>query len=239
MKRLAYALALLATAATAQDVEQVTVYGGNLSGFWQVEGPSWMQMTLMGHVTWGPMRQGFCRIDRDAEGYVTHCFRQKGQGGTLAVDGTHFHLAWGSMLARLVYDGEVTSATRFDGHFAAKLMGIALTDPDLSQGRKIAPKTDAPDDAGKVAVLRALLAGETVAHDPALDDSIAAARDLKLGKLESISFLGRQMQAGTEGPKKVGDPTYLAAYAVEFAAGETLCWLHQDDDGKIAAFQCS
>jgi hypothetical protein len=185
------------------------------------------------------MRQGFCRIDRDAEGYATHCFRQKGQGGTLAVDGTHFHLAWGSMLARLVYDGEVTSSTAFNGHFAAKLMGIAITDPDPSQGHKIAPDPAVADGAGKAGVLRALLAGETVAHDPAMDDAIAAARVLMLGKLESVSYLGRQIEAGKERPGQQADQTYLAAYAVEFADGETLCWLHQDDDGKLAAFQCS
>ena len=40
MKRLALALLLLATAAPAQDVEQVTVYGGSLSGFWHVTGPA-------------------------------------------------------------------------------------------------------------------------------------------------------------------------------------------------------
>ena len=34
-------------------------------------------------------------------------------------------------------------------------------------------------------------------------------------------------------------PNYFAAYAVEFADGERMCWLHQDDDGKLAAFQCS
>lgn len=26
---------------------------------------------------------------------------------------------------------------------------------------------------------------------------------------------------------------------VKYADGERICWLHQDDDGKLAAFQCS
>ena len=34
-------------------------------------------------------------------------------------------------------------------------------------------------------------------------------------------------------------PNYFAAYAVEFADGERLCWLHQDEDGELAAFQCA
>jgi hypothetical protein len=33
MKRIAMALLLLATAAPAQEIERVTVYGGSLSGF--------------------------------------------------------------------------------------------------------------------------------------------------------------------------------------------------------------
>ena len=69
---------------------------------------------------------------------------------------------------------------------------------------------------------------------------IPAARGLKLGAIQSVSFLGRQALPGKEGPKTTAaDPTYLAAYAVEFADGEALCWLHQDDDGKLAAFRCA
>jgi hypothetical protein len=241
MKRLALALLLLTAAAPAQEVEQVTVYGGNLSGFWRVMGPSSLAIHLFGKVEWGALRPAYCRIDHDGEGYASHCF---GRGdterqGALETDGKHFHLAWGSMLARLVYDGEVTSSTGFEGHFAAKLVGIAVTDPDLSKGDKIAIGDGTPDGAGKVNLLRAVLNGEPIAHDPALDANIAAARELKLGRIETIGFLGRQFRPGPEGPKHPPDPDYLAAYAVEFADGETLCWLHQDDDGKLAAFQCS
>ncbi len=237
MKRIALAFLLLASAAPAQDIEQVTVYGGNLSGFWKVTGPSWLQITLLGKVNWGTMRSGLCRIGHDHEGYDTHCFRQKGSGGTLEVDGSHFHLAWGSMLARLVYDGEVSSANQFHGHFAAKLMGISITDPDMSDGSKIALDDKATDEAGKAGLLRALLDGETVAHDTALDDAIAAARTDRPGTRESIIFLGRQ--AGPGGPNVTPAPDYLAVYAVEYAQGERICWLHTDDDGKLAAFQCS
>ena len=239
MKRLALALLLAASPAPAQDVEQVTVYGGNLSGFWHVTGPSWLQMTLFGHVTWGPLRGAYCRLSHDTDGYTSHCPGQgAGRGGTLSVDGTHFHLAWGTMLARMVYDGEVTSATAFSGHFAAKLMGIPITNPDVSEGTKILTDAATPDGAGKAPLLRAVLAGETIAHDPKLDAAIAAARADQPGKLERIMFLGRQVGPHSEGPKTVGDQTYLAAYAVEYGDGERICWLH-DDDGKLAAFECS
>jgi hypothetical protein len=236
MTRVALALLLLATAAPAQEVEQVTVYGGNLSGFWHVTGPSWLQMTLFGKVTWGPLINRICRIGHDHEGYDTHCYYQKGNGGTLEVDGSHFHLAWGTMLARMVYDGEVTSATAFRGHFAAKLMGISITDPEVSEGRKIALDPAASDAAGKAGLLRAVLNGEAVPHDPKLDTDIAAARADRLGAIQQILYLGLQDKGA--GPTIAALPDYFAAYAVEFADGERLCWLHTYDDGKLAAFQC-
>jgi hypothetical protein len=236
MKRIALALLLLATAAPAQEVEQVTVYGGNLSGFWHVNGPSWLQMNLFGKLTWGPLHGAICRIGHDHEGYDTHCFYQKGSGGTLEVDGSHFHLAWGSMLARMVYDGEVTSATAFHGHFAAKLMGIPITDPDVSDGNKISLDPATPDAAGKAGVLRAVLNGEAEAHDPKLDEVIAAARADRPGAMQQIIYLG--MQGKAAGPKVAAVPDFLAVYAVEYADGERICWLHTEDDGKLAAFQC-
>ncbi|HKU65456.1 MAG TPA: hypothetical protein VJQ06_10385 [Rhizomicrobium sp.] len=236
MKRAVLALLLMALPSAAQEVEQVTVYGGSLSGFWHVNGPSWLQMNLFGKTTWGPLRGAICRIGHDHEGYNTHCFNQKGSGGTLEVDGSHFHLAWGSMLARMVYDGEVTSATAFHGHFAAKLMGIPITNPDVSDGNKIALDPATPDAAGKAGLLRAVLNGEAVAHDPKLDEVIAAARADRPGAMQQIFYLG--MQGKAAGPEVAAVPDFLAVYAVEYADGERICWLHQDDDGKLAAFQC-
>lgn len=237
MKCVALAALLLALPAPAQEVEQVTVYGGSLSGFWHVTAPSWLQMNLFGKVNWGPLTDRICRIGHDREGYDTHCYDQKGNGGMLEVDESHFHLAWGSMLARMVFDGEVTSATAFHGHFAAKLMGIAITDPDSSEGSKIALDPAASDAAGKAGLLRAVLNGEAVPHDPKLDDPMAAARADLPGTLQQIIYLGRQNKGA--GPTIAGVPDYFAVYAVEFADGERLCWLHQDDDGKLAAFQCA
>ena len=236
MKRIALALLLIASHAPAQEIEQVTVYGGNLSGFWHVSGPSWLQMTFLGKITWGPLHGSICRIGHDHEGYDTHCFYQKGSGGTLEVDDSHFHLAWGTMLARMVYDGEVTSATAFHGHFAAKLVGIAITDPEVSEGSKIALDPAASDKAGKAGLLRTLLNGGPVSHDPKLDEAIAAARTDRPGAMEQIIYLGMQDKAA--GPKVAAVPDYLAVYAVEYADGERVCWLHTEDDGKLGAFQC-
>lgn len=235
MKHIVLAL-LLVTAAPAQEVEQVTVYGGSLTGFWHVTEPSWFQVGLFGKVAWGPLIDRICRIGHDREGYDTHCYYQKGSGGALAVDGTHFHLAWGTTLARIVFDGEVTSTTAFRGHSALKVMGIAVTDPDLSQGRKIALDPAAPDAADKAGVMRALLNGETVAHDPKLEKAIATARASRSGVPQQIIYIGQQDKGA--GPTIAAVPNYFAVYAVEYADGERLCWLHQDDDGTLKAFQC-
>jgi hypothetical protein len=239
MKHFLLAFLLLAGTAPAQEVEQVTVYGGSLSGFWRVEAVSGIQVNWLGHVTWGPLRQVWCRLDHGADGYANHCFASTSKGGGLEQDGRHFHMAMGSALMRLTYDGEVTSSTSREGHYAVKLMGLTVTNPALAHSTKFVPRSDAPDEAGKAQVVRSILNGDTVAHDASLDADIAVARGLKLGTIQSVSFLGRQFMPGKDGPKTATpDLNYLAAYAVEFADGEALCWLHQDDGGKLAAFRC-
>ena len=239
IKRLALAALLLAPPASAQQTEQVTVYGVSFTGYWQIEGPGWFQKSP-GHVSWGPLRKVWCRIDHGADGYASHCFASgAGGSGTLDQDGRHFHLAWGSTPTPQMFDGEVTSPITLEGHHAINVMGITVATRVPEHGRKVVPIPDATDDAGKRELVRAVLGGKTVAHDAALEADIAAARKLGLGKLESISFLGRQMMSGKDGPHTPADQNYLAVYAVEFADGEALCWLHQDDDGKLAAFRCA
>ena len=240
MKRFLLAFHLVTASARAQEVEQVTVFGGSFTGFWQFEHPGWFQKGTAGHATWGPLRLVWCRIDHGNNGYSSHCFASgAGASGTLEEDGRHFHLAWRSALTQQMFDGEVTSSTTLEGHHAIKEMGITVATTVLEHGRKVAPMPDVMDDAGKSELVRAVLGGETVAHDAALEADIAAARNLKLGRLESISFLGRQMMTGKDGPNIRPDENYLAVYAVQFADGEALCWLHQDEDGKLATFRCA
>jgi len=56
------------------------------------------------------------------------------------------------------------------------------------------------------------------------------------GALQQIIYLGLQDKGS--GPTVAAVPHYFAAYAVEYADGERLCSLHQDDDGKLGAFRC-
>jgi len=233
VKRLTLALLLFATSTSAQDVEHVTVYGVNLSGFWQTESPGWFRMSMFGNVTWGPLRQVWCRIGYSVTGYVSHCYRGDASVvGQLEQDARHFQLAGGAFV------GEVTSATTYEGHHAIKVLGVSVATKDLEHGRKETPMPDAADNAGKREVVRGVLGGQAVAHDASLEADIAGARSLKLGKLQSISFLGRQMMPGKDGPDTPADQNYLAAYAVQFSDGEAICWVHQDENGKLAAFRC-
>jgi hypothetical protein len=224
----------LVAPAAAQQIETVTVYGGSLSGIWKVGSPSSVGISLFGSATWGPLQPVFCRIDYDSDGYATHCYGPgiRGGGGALEMDKQHFHLAWGTMMARFVFDGAVDSATHFSGHFAIKFVGIPIHDPDLSEGTKIGIKPDAPDTGGKAQLLRSILEGGAPPHDAALQDNFAAAHALSLGKIEVIAWLGQM--SGRDHP----DPAYLTVYAVEFEQGERLCALHQMPDGRLDAFQC-
>jgi hypothetical protein len=232
------AFVLLTASARAQEVEQVTVYGGNLSGFWHIDAAIVLGVGTFGKVTWGPFRQVWCRFDHGADGYSDHCFGGTSKGGALDADARHFHMTAGTAMMRLIYDGEVTSATSIEGHYSIKLIGVSVTNPELAHGTKALPRPDAPDEAGKAQLVRSALAGEAIPHNAALDADIGAARGLNLGAIQHISFLGYQKMAGKDAAN-TADPNYLAAYAVEFARGQALCWLHQDEDGKLAAFRCA
>jgi hypothetical protein len=196
-------------------------------------------MSMFGNVSWGPLQQFWCRLDHGSDGYANHCFANSSKGGRLEQDARRVHFTGGSALTRVAFDGEVTSATSIEGHYSVKLMGITVTNPALARRTKFMPRPDAADEAGKAQVVRSVLNGDAVAHDAALDANIAQARALKLGPIQSVSFLGRQMMPPKDGDKKTSDANYLAAYAVGFANGEALCWLHQDDDGKLTAFRCA
>ena len=238
VKRFLLAFLLVTASTRAQEVEQVTVYGSSLSGFWHIDAATVLGIGMLGNVTWGPLRQVWCRFDHAADGYSNHCFASSSKGGALEQDARHFHMAGGSALMRLTYDGEVTSTASIEGHYTIKVMGVPVTNPALAHGTKFLPRSDVPDEVGKAQLVRSVLGGDAVQHDVALDANIATARRLNLGAIQSVIFLGGQMMAGKDAAKAT-DQSYLAAYAVEFANGQALCWLHQDEDGKLTASRCA
>src|SRR3982750_4200076 len=109
--------ALLPVAAFAQapPFETVEVNGSALVGVWRIGFPASGQINMFGRVTWGPMQGNFCRVEQSAHGLTANCFPYPGQDGAVSLDGSHFHMAWGSMMARLYMDGAMPFSGGFDG----------------------------------------------------------------------------------------------------------------------------
>ena len=183
---------------------------------------------------WGPPGDSFCRIEQTEGELAFHCLAM-GQG-TAAITGNHIHLAWGSMMARLVIDADFQSDSSFAGHAAAKLAGISIEDPGPSTSAKINPAPGAADKGGKL--LQTIVSDGLVhvPHDPKVKDSPALQEPNKLGSAQAFIYLGQQPRSGPPGTDL---PDFFAVYAVEFDNGERICGLHQRDDGMLDAFQCA
>ena len=240
--------------ATAQDkpVESVTVYGSTLVGVWRAGLPLYAgKASIFSPLIWGPLRDTFCRITPRQNDLEASCLQLFGQNPTVTTDGTHVHFAMGTMMARLVMDGDLVSAEHIRGHFQAKLVGIALEDSAVSEIIGVTPDPATSDKGGKAALLRRIL--EEGLSDVPYDDAaigmwwhgqIAAVP--KLGAVRTIAYLGQETYWGTppppEGAKnwhaRPDRPDFFSVYLVDFADGERLCGLHQRDDGVLDGFHC-
>jgi hypothetical protein len=224
---------LLVLPAAAQDIESVTVSANAALGIWKITHPHALTKAgLFGDWKWERRRDSFCRIEQAGSEMAFHCLYM-GEG-TVTVSGNRIHLAWGSMMARLVIDGEFQSGSSFAGHSAAKLAGISVEDPAISSGAKIATAADAADKGGKSNLLRTVVADLTlVPHSPDLKDSPAL--PATLGRAQTFIYLGQQ---AIDFPGRK-DAEVLTVYAVEFENGERICGLHQDDNGTLDALRCA
>mgnify|MGYP001556562019 CR=1 FL=1 len=226
---------LLVLPAAAQPVESVTVTANALLGIWKVTCPHALGKSgFFGDWKWDTARDGFCRVGQGQGELTFHCLSMG--AGTASLSGTHVHLAWGSMMARFVIDGEFQSQSNFAGHAAAKLAGISIEDPGPSSGVKIDPQTRAADEGGKADLLRAILSGglSQVPHDLRMKDALPDRASL--GRAQAVSHLGQQAKYGLPGK----EPTdFLTVYAIEFDNGERICGLNQRDGGSFDAFQCA
>jgi hypothetical protein len=224
---------LLIVPAVAQDVESVTVRANAVLGIWKITHPHALAKAgLFGDWKWERRRDSFCRIEQAGSGMAFHCLSM-GEG-TVTVSGNRIHLAWGSMMARLVIDGEFQSDASFSGHSAAKLAGITIEDPAISSGARIATTAGAADKGGESNLLRTAVSDfALIPHSPAVKDSPALSA--ALGRAQAFIYLGQQ-PFDLPGRENVG---LLAVYAIEFDNGERICGLHRDDDGMLDAFRCA
>ncbi len=233
-------------AVPAQVPETVVVEGGTLSGVWKISTPDFFSLSISQKAQFGPMEDEFCRIEQGDGELLVHCLGPHfySRDGTLRFSGTKIHLAWGSVLLRMVIDGTLQSSSAFAGTFAFKLSGIVHRNPMPTIGTKLTLSATAPDTAGKSALLERLL-GElangplAAPHDDAAmkrnaeDIDLPTPGDLQaLGAVKAVIHLGGM----PGGDRNVAD--FFSVYDVEFVNGERICGLHQRDDGTLDGLVC-
>jgi hypothetical protein len=162
----------------------------------------------------------------------------------------NLHLAWGTMMARIVVDAKLAGTKAFSGVYALKLTGIRHDAAMPAIGQRLIVSETAPDAAGQaklVSMTLAQLAGGTplpqndvlvrqyLGVQPNTPTEIQA-----LGKLAAVIYLGEGSQR--QWPGKRGDPApppiLFSVYQVEFANGQRLCAVHLGGDGALNGFLC-
>lgn len=220
--------------AQAQLAETVTVNEATLTGLWKIAVPNGFSINLAQHVSFLPMKNIFCRITQSGSAFDIHCInRGYSRSGSGTISGNKVHIAWGSMMARMVIDG-MRSGSDIDGHFAFKLSGISHEDSEPSHSERLAPPIAGADRGGKEALLKAVLEGRPVPRDnAAILKNGGTTNPETLGAVQVVAYLGQSPRLGGG-----ADPEFFTVYAVEFDNGERLCGLHQRDDGTLDAFHC-
>jgi hypothetical protein len=245
MMRNAAAFLLLLPAPTAvladTPTETVVVDASTLTGVWKIAKPSYVQKEgFFGALKWGPLQEQYCRIGQQG-GLTLNCLPGP-KDGAVTIEGTHIHLAWGTMMARLALDGTLQSSNHFQATYEIKLAGVSFTDSEKSTGVKLSIAPTARDKNAEAALLRTILTDGMagVPHDDAaIQKAAPTSGDMqKLGAIQDIAYLGQQAPlAGPPGAKQ-DKVDYFSVYAVEFESGERICGLHQQADGVLDAFLC-
>ena len=168
--RKTFLLALLLTSlpAAAQPVETVTVRDAALTGLWKIAVPSGFGIDILQRARFLSMTNIFCRIAQSGPTFKIDCLDGGySRSGTGTIEGNIVpHIARGSMMARMVIDGE-RAGNAIDGHFVFKLSGISHEDADLSHSERLMPSAVGPDGGEKSALLKAVLEGQSAPLDKA------------------------------------------------------------------------
>ncbi len=227
--------------------ETVQVEGDALTGLWTLSAPESASVSLLGKVTFGPMQDHLCRMERAPKGFSAHClgwdfhnFHVDGQ-----LDGSKVHLAGGMMLLRIVVDGDLQSSTGFTGTMGAKVFGIRVDNPEPMKASKLTVAAATPDAAGFGKALAASLNAIADAPDGAPRSLAATKRGHRnresltpellrsLGPVQTVLYL-----ADVPRGARKGEGQDVSIYAVEFAHGERLCAVdkeHGIDSGIVCA----
>jgi hypothetical protein len=162
---------------------------------------------------------------------------------TVTAANNHVHFAWGTMMLRMVLDGELQDMGHFHGHFQLKISGITYESPATYDAVRVLPDADATDRADAGELLRRILDqgffGMPQSAD-AIKKNDTALILPKLGAVQAIAYLGQETKPSPPATKPVrSQPDFFSVYFVRFAQGERLCGLHQRADGMLDAFRCA
>ena len=238
---LAFGGCFAAAAAQTPDLETVLVQSNSLDGIWKITAPTYSGGLSLLHGFRGPLRKMqnvLCRIT----GRTVRCIGPSLMvEGTVSLDGSAAHFAWGSAMARPVIDAKFSSTVQFSGDFVFKLSGIAYTAPDPASGAKLNLAALASADDPLARLLSAVVQGER----PELLDLTSKDVQLptqdalrSLGAVQSIVSLGESGDfLAAKDPRALMTTDYKV-FDVEFANGERLCGLRVRADGKIDGFKC-
>jgi hypothetical protein len=234
----------------ASPIETVESNGlDTLTGTWKIAFP---EMVLNDSYRWSQANETFCRVTHDGgdEASIVCLAGGAGRSGSATLEKKNLHIAWGSMMARMVIDTKLESTSTFSGIFGLKLTGIQHDAATPAIGQRFTVPETAPDTAGHAALVSATLAqlaagGALPANDAIARSYLGAqpntpAEIQALGKLEVILYLGESSQQ--RWPAKKDDPPppplLFSVYQAEFANGERLCAIHLGGDGALDGFLC-
>jgi hypothetical protein len=240
------------SAAQAGEAPEIVRVDGQpvMSGVWRILRPASASVTTFEDAKFGPMVPGYCRIWQSENDLETHCVGPSFLwDGTGQIESGKLHLAWGSMMLRMIVDGTLRSPTKFDGLFSLKVSGVVYSDSDPAGGTKVDLSNAKPDNsASAVLLLKALSEIEagalTEPHDAAALRHRASMEDASPPVADDFKDLGAPLTAFYLGHSDMWDADkrhadFFTAYSVEFANGERVCEIHQTDAGVLDGLICA
>jgi hypothetical protein len=253
MKRFALIALLAATSALAQDtqLETVTARGRSLVGVWHGTLAQSAFRGLFGNLTGiTPMKLGqlvpvYCRIAPVQGELEIFCHQFGSLGRVTNTDGIVRIVG-----SRMSFQGEQPDVNTLRGRYRSRSwLGLSKASPTIAEAVRVVPQADAPDGAGKTALLRQILESGLTAvpqDAQAMKNNRSRLTVPQVGPVQSISYLGQETKWDWPPPPGTradimnlpNRPDFFSVYLVRFADGEQLCGLHQRDDGVLDAFGC-